>query len=89
MKRRDADGIPKPTVDELEADMNRMSGELSVIERWIVRRAERKFAAFRERDKLVKSAYAGGYKTGFEESSILWLLAFGAFLATGYFSGWI
>lgn len=87
MKRRDADGIPKPTVDELEADMDRLSGELSVIEQWIVRRAERKFAAFRERDNLVKSAYTGGYKTGYEEATIVWMVGSAIVLAIGFFAG--
>lgn len=79
MARFHKDGVPDLSVEEIEQQIERLSEETSFIERWIIARANRKFDAFEAKDKLVRGAWVGGYRTGFEHAAIMAMLCI-----TGY-----
>lgn len=78
-------GVPDLTVEEIELEIEKLSEENSFIERWIIARANRKFDAWEMKDKLVRGAYVGGYRTGFEHAFWMITVSYGVILALSYF----
>ncbi len=58
------DGTPNLSVEQIEKEIDRMTAEGELTERWMSVRAKRKMDTMSEKDEAVRQAFVAGYRMG-------------------------
>lgn len=58
------DGTPNLSVEQIEKEIERMTAEGELTERWMSGRAKRKMDTMSEKDEAVRQAFVAGYRMG-------------------------
>ena len=70
MARFHKDGVPDLSVEEIEREIDRMTEQGELTERWMSSRTKRKMDQMSERDELVRRAFIVGYRMGADKQFI-------------------
>lgn len=76
---------PAISVEEIEAQIDRMKGEGAKTERWMTTWSRRRLDSLAEKSTTLRDAYEAGYRAGNDRNLVTWLLWTAFVFAAGAF----